>query len=51
MPLADRTLIFDNSAERAALVADLQPGVERIIDEVLYAAIRSQIREADHGQE
>ncbi|MDP6523398.1 MAG: zeta toxin family protein [Kiritimatiellia bacterium] len=50
MPLADRTLIFDNSAERATLVADLQPAAERVLDEALFSAIRRQIREADYGQ-
>jgi len=51
MPLANRTLIFDNSAEKAKLVADLQPSDARVLDEALFATIRTQIREADHERE
>ena len=51
MPLADRTLVFDNSAEKATLIADLQPASERILNEALFNAIKQQIQEADHEQD
>jgi predicted ABC-type ATPase len=51
MPLADRTLIFDNSAENATLIADLQPSSERILNEALFNGIKRQIQEADHEQD
>jgi predicted ABC-type ATPase len=48
IPLANRTLIFDNSAEMAKLVADLQPSEEHVLDKALFAAIKRQVQEADH---
>jgi len=51
MPLADRTLIFDNSAEKATLIADLQPSSERILNEALFEEIKRQIQEAHHEQD
>jgi predicted ABC-type ATPase len=48
MPLADRTLIFDNSAEKAMLIADLQPTSERVLNETLFYDIKRQIEEQDH---
>ena len=51
IPLADRTLILDNSAEKAVLVADMQSSAEHIFDETLFKGIRQQIREIDHEQD
>ncbi len=51
MPLADRTLIFDNSAETATLIADLQPSSERILDEALFNEMKRQIQEADYERD
>jgi predicted ABC-type ATPase len=46
MPLADRTLIFDNSGEKATLIAEIKEGSERITNGSLYAAIKRQIEES-----
>jgi hypothetical protein len=48
MPLANRTLIFDNSAEKPSLIADLQPSSQRILNKALFNGIKRQIQEADH---
>jgi predicted ABC-type ATPase len=50
MPLAQRTLIFDNSDEKATLVADFQPSSKRILNETLFNRITRQILEVDHEQ-
>ena len=46
MPLADRTLIFDNSAEKAMLIADLHPTSGRILNEALFHDIKREIEGA-----
>lgn len=51
IPLAHRTLIFDNSTEDASLIADLQPSGERIIDRDFYDRIRRQVQQGHHEQE
>lgn len=48
MPLADRTVIFDNSGEKAALVADIKRSSEIIFNASQFKAIKKQIQEANH---
>ena len=48
MPLSDRTLIFNNSGERAALIADIGGGKESIVDREIYSSIQQQIQETHH---
>jgi predicted ABC-type ATPase len=50
IPLAQRTIIFDNSDEKATLVAEFQPSSKRILNETLFTRITRQILEADHEQ-
>lgn len=51
MPLAARTLIFDNSAEKATLIAELRGASERVFNAALFATIKQRIQEADHEEE
>jgi predicted ABC-type ATPase len=51
LPLADHTLIFDNSGDRAALVAEIEGRRRRIADPGLYSFITRQFQEAEtHDQ-
>lgn len=51
IPLADLTLIFDNSGDHAALVAEIERNRERIADRELYSAIMRQLGETEHEQD
>lgn len=51
MPLADRTLLFDNSGETPVLILDAEPDGMRVADEARYARIRNQLTGGDYEQE
>lgn len=48
VPLSDRVLIFDNSCEKASLVANIQRESEKIIDNNIYKVIKRQIEEVNN---
>ena len=43
MPLVDRTLLFDNSQEKAVLILDADRDETRVADETLYSTIQRQL--------
>ena len=51
MPLADRTLIFDNSADNPVLIVDAEADGVRIVDGLRYATIQEQLREKNREGE
>lgn len=45
MPLVDKTVVFDNSGEKAKLVLDEDHGERNIADAFLYSVIQKQLEE------
>ncbi len=50
VPLSNRVLIFDNSCEKASLVASIHRMSEEIMDNNIYKVIRRQVEEANNEQ-
>jgi predicted ABC-type ATPase len=51
IPLAHRTLIFDNSGERATLVAEIASDLTRIANHELYSLIMRQVQETETDEQ